>query len=186
MAASLAALTVTPAAQASVVRIPHRCASRPAILLCSVHFHAHRVNRIRLQLGYPRRPYGYAAEHHPLRRARLLEAWVEKHADWKRRLGRYLDRHATPAPVALGRQMATARGWTGSQWTALYALWNRESGWNPGSMNTSSGACGIPQFVPCRDWGDTAAQIRDGLTYIAERYGTPSAALSHSDTLGWY
>lgn len=111
---------------------------------------------------------------------------MAKHADWKRRLARYLDRHATPAPVALGRRMAAARGWTGSQWTALYALWNRESGWNPAAMNTSSGACGVPQFVPCRDWGDTTAQIRDGLAYIAERYGTPSAALSHSDTYGWY
>lgn len=50
--------------------------------------------------------------------------------------------------VAIGRRMAAAQGWTGSQWTALFNLWMRESGWNPYAVNPSSGAYGIPQCYP--------------------------------------
>lgn len=88
--------------------------------------------------------------------------------------------------VSLGQQLAAARGWTGSEWSALYALWSHESGWDPYAKNPSSGACGIPQFLPCRDWGDPQAQILDGLAYISGRYGTPSVALSHWSSYGWY
>lgn len=88
--------------------------------------------------------------------------------------------------VSLGQQLAAARGWTGSEWSALYALWSHESGWDPYAKNPSSGACGIPQFLPCRDWGDPQAQILDGLAYISGRYGTPGAALSHWSSYGWY
>lgn len=85
--------------------------------------------------------------------------------------------------VALGEQMAAARGWTGSQWTALYTLWMRESGWNPGSVNRSSGACGIPQAYPCSKITDKSmrGQLQWGMDYIARRYGTPANALNY-----WY
>jgi len=85
--------------------------------------------------------------------------------------------------VSLGQSMAAARGWTGSQWDALYILWMRESGWNPGSVNRSSGACGIPQAYPCSKISDksTRGQLQWGLDYIARRYGTPQAALNY-----WY
>lgn len=85
--------------------------------------------------------------------------------------------------VELGRSMAAARGWTGGQWDALYILWMRESGWNPGSVNRSSGACGIPQAYPCSKITDKSAagQISWGLNYIAGRYGTPQNALNY-----WY
>lgn len=83
-------------------------------------------------------------------------------------------------PVELGRQMAAERGWTGSQWDALYKLWQRESGWNPNSRNGSSGACGIPQAYPCSKITDMspAGQIRWGLNYIAGKYGNPANAYS--------
>src|SRR4051794_24461027 len=32
--------------------------------------------------------------------------------------------------VALGEQLAAARGWTGGQWDCLDWLWTRESDWN--------------------------------------------------------
>lgn len=84
-------------------------------------------------------------------------------------------------PVELGRQMAAARGWTDGQWTALYQLWDRESGWNPSSVNFWSGACGIPQAYPCSKIRDrsTAGQIRWGLDYIAGKYGTPANAWTY-------
>jgi len=86
-----------------------------------------------------------------------------------------------PTAVAMGQQMAAARGWTGAEWDALYQLWMRESGWNPRSANRSSGACGIPQAYPCSKIPDksTAGQIAWGLNYIAGRYGSPSAAWAH-------
>jgi CTP synthase len=33
---------------------------------------------------------------------------------------------------------------------------------------------------------DTAVQIDWGLSYIAQRYGSPSAAWQHSEQTGWY
>jgi uncharacterized protein YabE (DUF348 family) len=84
-------------------------------------------------------------------------------------------------PVILGQQLAAARGWTGDQWSSLYNLWERESGWNPSSHNLLSGACGIPQANPCSKIPDhsTAGQIQWGLDYIAGRYGSPESAWAY-------
>jgi len=83
--------------------------------------------------------------------------------------------------IQLGYDMATARGWTGAEWDALYSLWMKESGWNPNSVNNGSGACGIPQAYPCSKITDKSAagQISWGLNYIKGRYGKPSAAWAH-------
>lgn len=98
------------------------------------------------------------------------------------------------ANQALGKTMAAAMGWTGSQWTALQALWNRESGWSTTATNPSSGAYGIPQSLPASkmassgaDWLTNAAtQIKWGLGYILGRYGSPAAAWGHETSFGWY
>ncbi|AEG45225.1 uncharacterized protein YabE (DUF348 family) [Isoptericola variabilis J7] len=95
---------------------------------------------------------------------------------------------------AIGQQLAAARGWTGSQWTCLEALWTKESGWNHLAKNPSSGAYGIPQALPGSkmgtagsDWAtNPATQIEWGLGYIAGRYGTPCGAWSHSQANNWY
>ncbi len=91
---------------------------------------------------------------------------------------------ASAGNVMLGRQMAAAYGWTGAQFRALYNLWQGESGWNERARNAQSGAYGIPQALPAskmasagRDWlTNPATQIRWGLRYILERYGSPVAA----------
>lgn len=94
------------------------------------------------------------------------------------------------SPVALGKYLAARDyGWTSAngQWAHLYALWNRESGWNPYQMNNQgSGACGIPQFLPCRYYGQTRAQIVAGLAYIKDRYGTPATADAFQRANNWY
>lgn len=98
------------------------------------------------------------------------------------------------ANQVLGKAMAAAAGWTGSQWTALQALWTRESGWNTTARNPSSGAYGIPQSLPASkmasaggDWLTNAAtQIKWGLEYIAATYGSPAAAWAHETSAGWY
>lgn len=98
---------------------------------------------------------------------------------------------AAQSPRAVGRRMAAARGWTGAQWSALEALWTRESGWNPHALNSSSGACGIPQALPCSKIpgglsASTETQVRWGLGYIAGRYGSPGGAWAHFTARGWY
>lgn len=92
------------------------------------------------------------------------------------------------SPVDIGRYLAAQRGWVGSQFQALYLLWNRESGWNPNAYNASSGACGIPQALPCSKIPDHSVigQITWGLGYISGRYGSPAAAWAHSESYGWY
>lgn len=97
--------------------------------------------------------------------------------------------------VAMGKMMAAAHGWTGQQWNDLYALWQRESGWNNTAENPSSGAYGIPQALPPTKMplaaqkpggSHASAQISWGLSYIAQRYGNPSAAWAHETSAGWY
>jgi hypothetical protein len=75
------------------------------------------------------------------------------------------------------------------QWGALNQLWTRESNWNP-VATSYSGACGIPQALPCSKMGGIGIpapqQIQWGLNYIQRRYGTPSAAWQHELAFGWY
>lgn len=106
--------------------------------------------------------------------------------------------YSTGSNVALGRRIAAADGWTGGQFSCLDALWTRESGWRADAVETAymgpgtpTYAYGIPQANPA-DFGhpysisNPAAQIRWGLKYIRNRYGTPCAAWAHETSHGWY
>lgn len=104
------------------------------------------------------------------------------------------------AAQATAKQLATQMGhadWTtGKQWSDWVTLWNGESGWRWNADNPSSGAYGIPQSLPGdkmasagADWKtNPATQIKWGITYIAEVYGSPSAALAawQSRSPHWY
>ncbi|TCJ23393.1 lytic transglycosylase domain-containing protein [Nocardioides jejuensis] len=95
---------------------------------------------------------------------------------------------------ALGYHLLLDFGWPASEWPALDALWQRESGWSQVAENRSSGAYGIPQSLPASkmaavgaDWKtNPETQIRWGLAYIGARYGSPHAAWAHSEKFGWY
>ncbi|MDO7866807.1 transglycosylase SLT domain-containing protein [Nocardioides jiangxiensis] len=109
---------------------------------------------------------------------------------------------SVPAPTsvqpgtnrALGYHLLLDFGWPASEWPALDALWQRESGWSQVAENRSSGAYGIPQSLPASkmaavgpDWRtNPETQIRWGLAYIGARYGSPHAAWAHSEKFGWY
>lgn len=103
-------------------------------------------------------------------------------------------RAAQRDPQAIARIMAADRGWGAGQFSCLVSLWNRESGWNHRATNPSSGAYGIPQSLPAgkmasagSDWRtNPVTQIKWGLDYIADRYGTPCGAWGHSEASGWY
>ena len=102
------------------------------------------------------------------------------------------------ANQATAKQLATSMGhadWTtGQQWSDWVALWDQESGWSATAKNPSSGAFGIPQALPASkmasagsDWEtNPATQIKWGITYIAQTYGSPSAAEAHEKADGWY
>lgn len=85
-------------------------------------------------------------------------------------------------------------GWSEYDFECLVKLWNRESSWNPNAVNKKSGACGIPQSLPCSKMKSMGAdyrtnyktQIKFGLKYIANRYGNPANAWKHSQKTGWY
>lgn len=79
-----------------------------------------------------------------------------------------------------------------TQMNCLINLWDRESNWNPNAVNKSSGACGIPQALPCnkiknqQGSNDWKAQIRWGINYITYRYKTPCSAWNHFKKKNWY
>ena len=84
--------------------------------------------------------------------------------------------------------------WSESDYQALVNLWERESNWNANAHNKSSGAHGIPQSLPASKMSSEGSdyytngytQIRWGLKYIKERYGSPSAAWQHFQNKNWY
>ena len=85
-------------------------------------------------------------------------------------------------------------GWTENDFSALVKLWDKESKWNPNSHNSKSGAHGIPQALPASKMASEGSdyytngktQIRWGLKYIKERYGSPTNAWNHFLEKNWY
>jgi hypothetical protein len=91
----------------------------------------------------------------------------------------------------LGRMIATQMGF-GNQFGAIDSIFTRESGWNPNAQNPTSTAYGIPQFLNST-WaqygGKTdvpAEQIKDGIRYMVDRYGSPAGAASFWNRNHWY
>jgi hypothetical protein len=97
-------------------------------------------------------------------------------------------------PRDIARVLMAGFGFGADQFGCLDSLWTRESNWNPSAHNASSGAHGIPQALPGSkmasagpNWeSDPATQIRWGLGYIQDRYGSPCGAWGHSESHGWY
>ncbi|GAA0915765.1 transglycosylase SLT domain-containing protein [Virgisporangium aurantiacum] len=110
---------------------------------------------------------------------------------------------APPAPASCnvysgnrktGCSMTLAAGYDLQQVGCLEKLWTKESQWNEKARNPSSGAYGIAQALPpgkmASAGGDymtnPATQIKWGLGYIKDRYGSPCSAWNHSQNTGWY
>jgi hypothetical protein len=96
---------------------------------------------------------------------------------------------------ARGQILLAAAGFNPlTQWGPLNKLWTRESGWRTTATNPTSGAYGIPQALPASkmasaggDWRTNPnTQIKWGLGYIKDRYGSPSNAWAHELRSGWY
>ncbi|MFE0581100.1 MULTISPECIES: transglycosylase SLT domain-containing protein [unclassified Streptomyces] len=81
-----------------------------------------------------------------------------------------------------------------AQFAAFNNIVSRESGWNHTATNASSGAYGLVQALPASkmasagaDWKtNPATQIKWGLNYMNERYGSPVGAWNFWQTHHWY
>jgi len=97
-------------------------------------------------------------------------------------------------PRTIAQALLAEFGFGQDQFGCLDSLWTRESGWNPFADNPSSSAYGIPQALPGSkmssagaDWAtNPVTQIRWGLGYIRDRYGSPCSAWGHSEAQGFY
>lgn len=76
------------------------------------------------------------------------------------------------------------------QWDAFETLIFKESGWNPYAINSTSGACGLGQSLPCSkmdcEMWDYSCQIAWITNYIENRYQTPTKALVFHYKNNWY
>jgi hypothetical protein len=95
---------------------------------------------------------------------------------------------------AIAYQMLPSFGFNASQqYGCLNNIWTRESGWRYNAAN-ASGAYGIPQALPGSkmasagaDWlTNPATQIRWGIGYIKQRYGSPCNAWVFWQAHDWY
>jgi hypothetical protein len=97
-------------------------------------------------------------------------------------------------PRAVAQALLPEYGFSSDQFSCLDALWTKESGWDVHAANPSSSAYGIPQALPGSkmasaggDWADNpATQVRWGLGYIRDSYGSPCSAWAHSQSYNWY
>ena len=97
-------------------------------------------------------------------------------------------------PRAIAKALLAEFGFGPDQFGCLDSLYSRESGWRVNADNPYSSAYGIPQALPGSkmasagsDWAtNPVTQIRWGLGYIQDRYGSPCGAWSHSQGHGWY
>lgn len=88
----------------------------------------------------------------------------------------------------------SAFGWGQDQFQCLAQLWTKESDWLTTATNPSSGAYGIAQALPPGKYSSAGSdwltsyrtQVNWGLSYIADRYGSPCSAWSHSVATNWY
>ena len=78
--------------------------------------------------------------------------------------------------------------WGDHEWEAFNTVVHKESSWNPNAINPSSGACGLPQALPCSKLGtkDPIRQLDWMVDYINRRYGTPTKSLEFHLINNWY
>lgn len=115
--------------------------------------------------------------------------WFGRPDDWA---GMAADQRSN---ASLAYHMAAHEAWFSREQVAcLDDLWFYESAFKTHAPNPASQADGIPQANPASkmaaagpDWrDDPATQIRWGLGYIEERYGTPCGAEVHEQQYNFY
>lgn len=85
-------------------------------------------------------------------------------------------------------------GWGEKEYQCILDVWEHESNWNFTATNRWSGAYGIPQAYPASklatagaDWKtNSQTQIKWGVSYVKDRYGSPCGAYDFWHKKGWY
>ena len=97
-------------------------------------------------------------------------------------------------PRTLTKALMPQFGMSPSDFCCIDAIWTQESGWNVHADNPTSSAYGIPQALPGSkmssagpDWeNNPVTQIKWGLGYIKERYGSACGAAAYKRSHGTY
>jgi hypothetical protein len=95
-------------------------------------------------------------------------------------------------PRDIGRALLPEYGFSADQFACLDALYVSESDWDVNADNPTSSAYGIPQALtethdmPPGYFTDAEVQIRWGLEYIKDSYGTPCSAWEFKQSNNWY
>ncbi len=103
-----------------------------------------------------------------------------------------------PAPAPYRDTVWNARAYVkaqigAAQYHCISVVWWHESKWNPRAANPS-GAYGIPQAKPGNkmqafgsNWRySPLTQVKWGMWYVKDRYGSACGALAFWDSQGWY
>jgi hypothetical protein len=103
-----------------------------------------------------------------------------------------------PRPVVYPDTVAGARAYVKArigvaQYNCVSAIWTRESKWNP-RAGKPTGAYGIPQAFPGSkmakfgsNWlTSPITQVKWGIWYVTDRYGSACAAWKFWQVHGWY
>jgi hypothetical protein len=95
-------------------------------------------------------------------------------------------------PRDIAKALMPSYGFAVSQFSCLDSLYMSESGWRVNADNPSSSAYGIPQALtsgrdmPAGYFSSAEVQIKWGLQYIQDSYGSPCSAWSFKSSHGWY
>lgn len=116
----------------------------------------------------------------------------ERQARSEAREERRAARQAAKDPRSVARTLLGEYGFASDQFGCLDALWVSESDWEVDADNPTSSAYGIPQALtethdlPADYMTDAETQIRWGLGYIADSYGSPCSAWEFKQANNWY
>lgn len=95
-------------------------------------------------------------------------------------------------PREIGRALVAEFGFSETEFDCLDSLYVSESNWRIDADNPTSSAYGIPQALtqlhdlPGDYLTSAESQIRWGLEYISNSYGTPCSAWDFKQGHGWY
>lgn len=97
-----------------------------------------------------------------------------------------------PAPSITGTKQdwMRAAGIPETDWVYVDFIVHKESSWNPNAVNSSSGACGLAQALPCSkipgDWRDPVVSLAWQYSYVKSRYGGYKGAYDFWIVNNWY
>src|SRR3954447_473100 len=125
----------------------------------------------------------------------IADAKAQAAATEKKAVGELGYQAGLTDPREMARQiMQNKYGYGADQFSCFNYIIVRESNWDVNATNASSGAYGIPQALPGTkmasagaDWRtNPATQIKWGIEYMKDRYGSPCEAKKWKASHGWY